>query len=105
MLKKALSLIFVIWLLAPMAIWLLGGGGSDRRDEMAAEDVPSPYGGALLKTDYYRALDRYINEQFIFRKQLKQIKNWVDYQVFGRTDRADIHPRPTADQHQAAGDE
>jgi hypothetical protein len=91
MLKKTLSLIFVIWLLVPMAAWLLRGNDPDRRDELAADDVPSPYGGALFKTDYYRALDRYINEQFIFRKRLKQVKNWVDYQVFSRTDRSDIH--------------
>ncbi|MDJ0721218.1 MAG: sialate O-acetylesterase [Desulfobacterales bacterium] len=86
MLKKALIIFFLIAVLAPIPAWLLWGAPSS--PEM---DFPSPYNGALIKTDYYRALDRYINEQAAFGGRLRRIKNWIDYRLWGRSDHKDIH--------------
>ncbi len=86
MLKKALTVFFIIALLAPIPAWFLWGTPS--LPEMV---FPSPYDGALLKTDYYRALDRYINEQAAFGGRLRRIKNWIDYRLWRRSDHKDIH--------------
>ncbi len=91
MLKKALILFFIFVVLTPLPVWLLRGPSSPPGPGSPPMDFPSPYDGALLKTDYYRALDRYINEQFVFRDQLRRIKYWIDYKLFSRTDRPDVH--------------
>ncbi len=91
MLKKALILFFIIVVLTPVPAWLLRGPALQPGPGGLHMDFPSPYDGALFKTDYYRALDRYINEQFVFRDQLRHIKNWIDYKIFNRTDRHDVH--------------
>ncbi|MGD9096787.1 MAG: sialate O-acetylesterase [Desulfobacterales bacterium] len=91
MLKKILILFFLSAVLAPIPAWLLWGGASGRGVSGPAMDIPRPYDGALLKTDYYRALDRYINAQAGFNGRLRRIKNWIDYRIWGRSDRDDIH--------------
>jgi hypothetical protein len=91
MLKKALVLVFMVWLLVPAAAWLLVAAAPDPEDLRGAVEVPSPCGGALLKTDYYRALDRHINEAFVFRTHAQRFKRWVDYRFFGRTDSPEVH--------------
>ena len=91
MLKKTIALLFVFMLLAPMAARLLWGPLRDTRERTVATDFPHPYGWALLKNDYYRALDRYINEQIVYKDRLTWVKNWMDLKLFGKTERADIH--------------
>ncbi|MDJ0668189.1 MAG: sialate O-acetylesterase [Desulfobacterales bacterium] len=91
MLKKTIALLFVFMLLAPMTARLLWGPWRDAREPAAVEDFPHPYGWALLKNDYYRALDRYINDQVVFKDRLTRIKVWMDLRFFGKTDKTDIH--------------
>ena len=91
MLKKALICFFIIVVLTPVPVWLLWGPPTQAGPGESRMDFPSPYDGALLKTDYYRALDRYINEQFVFGDRLRRIKNWIDYKIFNRTDCPDVH--------------
>ncbi len=91
MLKKVLTLFFIVAVLAPIPSWFLWKFSSDQVASDPALNFPRPYDGALLKTDYYRALDRYINEAAVLNGRLRRIKNWVDYRLWGRTDREDIH--------------
>ncbi|MBL0714430.1 MAG: hypothetical protein JJV98_12090 [Desulfosarcina sp.] len=91
MFKKSLSLLFILMLLTPAVVWLSTGPSSDIRQEPGPVAFPRPDGQALFKNDYYRALDRYINEQFIFRDRVIFIKNWLDFKFFSKTERGDIH--------------
>ncbi len=91
MLKKALILFFLIAVLTPLPAWILWEAPPGQPRFGPVLDFPSPYDGALLKTDYYRALDRYINEEAVFSGRLRQIKNWIDYRLWGRTESGNIH--------------
>ena len=91
MLKRIAALLFMLVLIAPMAARLLWGPPRDARDPKAVAEFPLPYGGGLLKVDYFRALDRYINNQIIFRAHLQRAKRWIDYRMFRRTERTDVH--------------
>ena len=91
MLKKTISVVFILMLLAPAGLWVFTGPSSGVRREPAAAAFPRPDGRALFKNDYYRAVDHYINDHFIFRDRVVFIKNWLDLKLFRKTERADIH--------------
>ena len=91
MLKKTLSLVFVLMLLAPAVLWLFTGFSAGVRSEPSSAAFPHPDGRALFNNDYYRALDNYINDHFIFRDRVVFIKNWLDLTLFRKTAHADIH--------------
>ena len=91
MLKKALSLIFVLVLMTPAAVWLATGFLVETPPNPSDAGLPWPYGMSFLKNDYYRALDRYLNEHFIFRDRLVAVKNRIELKLFGRTGHPDVH--------------
>lgn len=91
MLKKTISLVFVLMLLAPVVLWLFTGFSAGVRSEPPSAAFPHPDGRALFNNDYYRALDHYINDHFIFRDRVVFIKKWLDLKLFRKTARADIH--------------
>ena len=89
--KKFISLLFILTLLAPAMLWLSMEPTTRSRREPALQAFPRPEGRTVFKNDYYRALDRYINDHFIFRERMVFIKNWLDLKLFRKTARADIH--------------
>jgi Carbohydrate esterase, sialic acid-specific acetylesterase/SGNH hydrolase-like domain, acetyltransferase AlgX len=91
MLKKTISVVFILMLLAPAGLWLFTGFTAGVRREPPSVAFPQPDRHALFKNDYYRALDQYINDHFIFRDRVVFIKNWIDLNLFRKTERIDIH--------------
>jgi len=91
MLKRTLSVVFILMLLAPAGLWLATGFSAGVRNELPPAAFPRPDGRALFNNDYYQALDHYINDHFIFRERVVFIKNWIDLKLFRKTARADIH--------------
>ena len=91
MLKKTISLLFILMLLTPAGLWLFTGASSGDRREPPPAAFPQPDRHALFKNDYYRALDQYINDHFIFRDRVVFIKNWLGFKLFRKTERTDIH--------------
>lgn len=91
MLKKTLSLLFILMLLTPAGLWLFTRASSGVRREPPPPAVPLPDAHTLFKNDYYRALDHYINDHFIFRDRVVFIKNWLALKFFHKTERTDIH--------------
>lgn len=89
--KKIFSLFFILILIAPALVWMAAGPFSGNRGDPSPEAFPRPYGWALLKNDYYRALDRYLNDHFVLRDRIVVAKNWIDLKIFGRTDHPAIH--------------
>jgi len=74
--KKAFSLIFLLLLLVPALVWLIGPN-SGPNTEGKKPTPPRPYGDALLSADYYRSFDQYFNRNFSLRRPLTVAKNWL----------------------------
>ena len=88
--RKLLSILFCILLIAPAAVWLAGADFGIDVDRIGLE-FPRPYGRALLKNEYYLSFDHYFNDRFSMRDPLTFSKNWLDFNVFGMTDVASVH--------------
>jgi hypothetical protein len=88
--KKAFSLIFLLLLLVPALVWLIGPN-SGPNTEGKKPTPPRPYGDALLSADYYRSFDQYFNRNFSLRRPLTVAKNWLDYHLLKSTDATDVH--------------
>jgi len=88
--KKAFSLIFLLLLLVPAVVWLIGldVGPTAKSNK---PNPPRPYGNALLSVDYYRSFDQYFNRTFSLRSPLTVAKNWLDYHIFRTTDATGVH--------------
>jgi hypothetical protein len=88
--KKAFSIIFLLLLLVPAVVWLIGLN-SGPNTEGKKPTPPRPYGNALLSADYYRSFDQYFNRNFSLRRPLTVAKNWLDYHLLRTTDASDVH--------------
>ncbi|MGD8942548.1 MAG: sialate O-acetylesterase [Desulfobacterales bacterium] len=88
--KKVLSIIFVLILLTPAVVWL---AGLDVGIQVARIGLKPPRfdARALLKNDYYRSFDQYLNDSFSLRDPLLFAKRWLDYHLFEMTDTATVH--------------
>ena len=88
--KKILSIVFVLILLAPTALWLTR---PDFGIKVAHIGLKPPRfdARALLNNDYYRSFDQYLNDRFSFRDPLLFAKRWLDYRLFKMTDTASVH--------------
>ncbi|MGD2099382.1 MAG: sialate O-acetylesterase [Desulfobacterales bacterium] len=88
--KKILSVIFVLMLLTPTAVWIarLDFGMHVERIGLKA---PRFDARGLLEDDYYRSFDQYLNDSFSLRGPLLFTKRWLDYHLFETTDTADVH--------------
>jgi hypothetical protein len=88
--KKVLSIIFVLILLAPTVTWLarLDFGIHVERIGLKPPRFDSR---ALLKNDYYLSFDQYLNDSFSLRDPLIFSKRWLDYHLFKMTDTAAVH--------------
>jgi hypothetical protein len=90
MMKKAFSFIFLILLLVPVVVWLIGpASGPNTKGKKPTP--PRPYGNALLSLDYYRSLDQYFKRTFSLRRPLIVAKSWLDYHLFRTTDATGVH--------------
>lgn len=88
--KKTFSIIFVLILLLPTAVWRIGLD-YDLNVERIGLRPPRFDGQALLSIDYYRSFDQYLNDSFSLRDPLIFLKRWLDYRLFKMTDIATVH--------------
>jgi hypothetical protein len=88
--RKLLSILFCILLLIPAIVWLIGLDFGIKVNRVGTE-FPLPYGGALLKNEYYLSFDQYFNDRFSMRGPLTVTKNWLDFNVFSMTDNKTVH--------------
>ena len=88
--RKFLSIIFVLLLLAPTLVWILRVDFDINVKRMGLKP-PRFDSRSLLDNDYYRAFDQYLNDSFSLRDPLVFAKRWLDYHVFGTSDTADVH--------------
>ncbi len=88
--KKIFSIAFVLILLSPAAAWLVRLD-FDINVERIGLKPPRFDIQALLKNDYYRSFDQYLNDSFSLRDPLIFGKRWLDYHLFGMTDTAVVH--------------
>ncbi|MGD8992212.1 MAG: hypothetical protein PVI00_12230, partial [Desulfobacterales bacterium] len=88
--KKVLSVIFVLILIAPTVAWLarLEFGIHVERIGLKPPRFDSR---ALLQEDYYLSFDQYLNDSFSVRDPLVFAKRWLDYHLFKMTDTAAVH--------------
>ncbi|MGD2185330.1 MAG: sialate O-acetylesterase [Desulfobacterales bacterium] len=88
--RKILTLIFILILLAPAIVWLIElDVGIDV--ERLGLKPPRMDTQALLDNDYYLSFDQYFNDSFSLRSPLIYIKRWLDYRLFRMTDANDVH--------------
>ncbi len=88
--KKILSIIFVLILFTPAAVWL-ARLDFDMQVEHIGLKPPRFDGRALLNNDYYRSFDQYLNDSFAIRDPLLFAKRWLDYHLFKMTDTVAVH--------------
>jgi hypothetical protein len=88
--RKILSTLFVLILLSPAVIGLLGLNLNIKVERIGIKP-PRFDVRALFNKDYYRSFDQYVNDNFSLRSPLIFAKRWSDYHVFGVTDIADVH--------------
>jgi hypothetical protein len=88
--RKLLSLIFVILLLAPFGLQVTGLNFSTHVDKLGIKP-PRICRQAFLDNDYYRSFDEYFNDSFSLRGPLILAKNWLDYHLFRTTDSREVH--------------
>jgi hypothetical protein len=88
--KKIFSLIFILLLLTPAAVWLIG---LDVDLQMARIGLKPPRfnGRTLFDNEYYRSFDQYFNDSFSLRSPLIFAKRWLDYRLFLMTDIEEVH--------------
>jgi hypothetical protein len=88
--RKIFSLIFVLLLLTPAAVWLID---PDLDLQVARIGLKPPRfdGRALFNNEYYRSFDQYFNDSFSLRSPLILAKRWLDYRIFHMTDIEEIH--------------
>ncbi len=88
--KKVFSIIFVLILLLPTAVWFTGLEFNINVERIGLKP-PRFDSGVLLKNDYYRSFDQYLNDSFSLRDPLVFVKRWLDYHLFNMTDTAGVH--------------
>lgn len=88
--RKILTLIFILILLIPAIVWLMGLE-LDFRVERLGLKPPRLDRQALLDKEYYLSFDQYFNDNFSLRSPLIVAKRWLDYRLFHMTENDDIH--------------
>ncbi len=88
--KKVLSIIFVLMLLSPAAVWFARLDFGIHLERIGLKP-PRFDARALLNNDYYRSFDQYLNDSFSLRDPLLFAKRWLDYRLFKMTDTAAVH--------------
>jgi len=88
--RKILVLIFILILLAPAMLWLIGLE-LDIHVERLGLKPPRLDRQALLDNEYYLSFDQYFNDSFALRSPLIFTKRWLDYRLFHMTDTNDVH--------------
>ncbi len=88
--RKIFSIIFILILLSPTAVWLIHLDFGIKVQRLGLQP-PRFDGRALFNNDYYRSFDQYVNDSFSLRSPLVFAKRWIDYHLFGATDAADVH--------------
>lgn len=88
--KKLFSILFVLILLSPAAVWLIQ---PDFKIEVKRIGLKPPRldSRALLNNTYYRSFDQYFNDSFSLRNLLIFAKRWLDYRLFHMTDADSVH--------------
>ena len=82
--KKSFSLIFIILLIAPVALWLAGhmrGNG----DNTVRQGFPQPEAALWLDREYYQAVEGWFQESLPVANHLKILNNWLNYHLFAAT--------------------
>lgn len=88
--KKFFSILFVILLAAPVALWLAGRVGGNG-DNTVVQGFPRPEAPLWLNRAYYRAVEGWFQDGLPAAKPLKVFHNWLDYHLFSTTSEAGVH--------------
>ena len=88
--KKAFSILFVLILLSPAAVWLIQPNFGIEVQRIGLKP-PRLDGRALFNDTYYRSFDQYFNDSFSLRSLLIFAKRWLDYRLFHMTDAKEVH--------------
>jgi hypothetical protein len=88
--KKIFSILFVLILLSPAALWLAQPDCGIKVGRIGLKP-PRFDGRALLNSTYYRSFDQYFNDSFSLRSLLIFAKRWLDYRLFRMTDADGVH--------------
>jgi hypothetical protein len=88
--KKIFSILFVLILLSPTAIWLVQPDFGVEVQRIGLKP-PRLDGRALFNDTYYRSFDQYFNDSFSLRSLLIFTKRWLDYRLFHMTDTDKVH--------------
>ena len=88
--KKFFSIVFVILLAAPVALWLAGRVGGNG-DNTVVQGFPRPEAPLWLDRAYYQTVEGWFIEALPAGKPLKVFHNWLDYHLFSTTSDAGVH--------------
>ena len=88
--RKILASIFILMLLTPAMVWLIGLELDIHVERMGLKP-PRLNRQALLDNEYYLSFDQYFNDSFSLRSPLIFAKRWLDYRLFHMTDTNDVH--------------
>ena len=88
--RKIFSLIFVLLLLAPAAMWSIDYDFEPQVERMGLKP-PRFNVRALFDNEYYLAFDQYFNDNFSLRSPLLLAKRWLDFRLFHMTEVSGIH--------------
>jgi hypothetical protein len=88
--RKIFILIFVLLLLTPTAVWLIGLDFGFQVDRIGLKP-PRFDRRVLFDNAYYLSFDQYFNDSFSLRSPLILTKRWLDYRVFQMTDVKGVH--------------
>ena len=88
--KKIFSILFVIILLLPTAVWLTQPDFGIEAQRLGLKP-PRLDSRALFNNAYYLSFDQYFNDSFSLRSLLIFAKRWLDYRLFHMTDTDGVH--------------
>ncbi|MEJ2728625.1 MAG: sialate O-acetylesterase [Deltaproteobacteria bacterium] len=88
--KKIFSILFVLILLSPTAVWLIQPDFGIEVQRIGLKP-PRLDSRALFNDTYYRSFDQYFNDSFSMRSLLIFAKRWLDYRLFHMTDADEVH--------------
>ena len=88
--KRLFSLLFVILLVAPAALWL-AGPVDPIGDNTVRHGFPMPEAAVWFDKAYYQAVEGWFQESLPLSRPLKRFNNWLDYHLFGATTVPTVH--------------
>jgi len=80
--RKITTLIFIILLISPILGNISGFRNEQLHENRELVNLPEYSANNLLDPNYYSNIERYYNDQFVYRRELIKAKSLIDYYVF-----------------------